>query len=692
MGAIVENAEKVSSGTVKNSEPVEDADAYASLNLGVWRVLLARETVSRGFGVSLNKWNAAVSGYLLLLRFLQEIYSLDPRMVVLFILLKLWDGMETVLMLYVSGRLLQIIEVGLVEGRPDVDAITHAIAARLISSTFTATTEWMREYISPILESRISRHFDYYLLRANLRLDMPTAADGASKSQTSSYDAWRSFEGLCDVGGQLFGLVSQLVFISQQKSVGIFFMLLAIIRPVLSLALSRTLWMKPHVMYSDNAAYLRLKSLQSMSASRYRGDVIAGNIAGWVTAEYRRAQDTLGNVSSQHVYSQYSMERTPAAGISKEWAGELTTLYWALNAMLRPSKFSMTSIAILQQYSASLNYSLQMVFWDFSKVRKCVADIRILYETANIKNLIVDGDAAYPRPCADTSESKGMDVELQNVSFAYPGEKSKESALRDVSFHIPEGALAVIVGANGSGKSTIIKLLTRMYDADTGVVHVDGLPIAEYRIADLRQAQATLTQDHELYPLTLGENIGLGYAEHVGDEEMIMQAAKDGGAAVLLDKFTDGVKTNLKPVMTAYGYQLDGEKHKALKSVLGKLEKTGEVSGGEKQRLVASRTFMRFRTGKIRLLSVDEPSSALDPTGEFELFERLRETGEGKTMIFVTHRFGHLTKHAGIIICMKEGKVAESHKELMALDGEYASLYNVQAQAFTESEISAKAK
>jgi ABC-type multidrug transport system fused ATPase/permease subunit len=115
---------------------------------------------------------------------------------------------------------------------------------------------------------------------------------------------------------------------------------------------------------------------------------------------------------------------------------------------------------------------------------------------------------------------------------------------------------------------------------------------------------------------------------------------------------------------------------------------------------------MRFKTGKIKLLSVDEPSSALDPRGEFELFERLRQTGEGKTMIFVTHRFGHLTKYADMIMwvshlifcsegltpqdrCMKEGKVIElgTHKDLMARDGEYASLYNVQAQAFTESEV-----
>ncbi|KAJ7222996.1 P-loop containing nucleoside triphosphate hydrolase protein [Mycena haematopus] len=332
-----------------------------------------------------------------------------------------------------------------------------------------------------------------------------------------------------------------------------------------------------------------------------------------------------------------------------------------------------------------------MLFWDFSRVGKSFTDIKILYEAADIKNQIIDGDLEYPRPEVETS--KGMEIELRSVSFAYPGEKSKEAALRDVSVRIPAGSLVVIVGANGSGKSTIVKLLTRMYDTQEGELLVDGLPIRLYRMADLRRAQATLTQDHKLYPLTLAENIGLGYAEHVADTEMIREAARDGGAAELLDKFKDGAQTTLEPTMTAYGYQLDDDKHKPLKDVLAKLEKTADVSGGEKQRLVAARTFMRFKTKQIKLLCVDEPSSALDPRGEFELFERLRQTGEGKTMVFVTHRFGHLTKYADVIICMKEGKVTElgTHKDLMARDGEYASLYNVQAQAFAEGEVAASA-
>ncbi|KAJ6590384.1 P-loop containing nucleoside triphosphate hydrolase protein [Mycena sp. CBHHK59/15] len=482
---------------------------------------------------------------------------------------------------------------------------------------------------------------------------MPTSSDNNSKSQASAAAAWRSFGSLCEAGQRVFELVSQLLFISQQKSGCPLFTLLAMVKPLLTLKLVRTLWMKPYVQFSEN----------SMSGGQFRG----------TATEYHKACKALGLFTDAHAFTVYATHQTPFPKIATELCGDLQTLYWAVSAMLRPGKFPMTSIAILQQYSSTLNHTLQSLFWDFSRLASCVSQIKLLYEAAEIENKILDG--AYPRPGADATQ--GMDIELRDVSFAYSGDKSKDAALRDVSLRISAGSLAVIGGANGGGKSTIIKLLTRMYDTDAGTALVDGLPIARHRLAALRQAQATLTQHHSLYPRR---------SRRISASDMVLQAAADGGAAELLDKFKDGAQPNLDPVSTAYGYELDDEQHKALKALLGKLEKTAEVSGGEKQHLVASRTFMRFRTGKTKLLCIDEPSSALDPMGEHALFEHLRETGAGRTMIFVTHRFGHLTKYVDIIICMKESKVAESgtHTELIALDGEYASLYNVQAQAFAE--------
>ncbi|KAJ6528479.1 P-loop containing nucleoside triphosphate hydrolase protein [Mycena capillaripes] len=254
----------------------------------------------------------------------------------------------------------------------------------------------------------------------------------------------------------------------------------------------------------------------------------------------------------------------------------------------------------------------------------CVSDLReLLYKLGEVKNKIIDGAEAYPN--STVSSEMGMSFEFKNVSFAYPGAKSNDNALKNISLKIPAGHLVVIVGANGSGKTTLIKLLNRLYDVDLGEILVDGLPIKNY------------------------QNIGLGNPDRINDMEMILQAAESGGASEVIKKLSDGLQTELT------------------------------LKGGEKQRLVAARTFMRFLSGNIRFAAADEPSSALDPKAEHQLFQRLREAREGKTLIFVTHRFGHLTKHADL-----DGVIAETgtHQQLMARRGEYSELYNVQAQAF----------
>jgi ABC-type multidrug transport system fused ATPase/permease subunit len=189
-----------------------------------------------------------------------------------------------------------------------------------------------------------------------------------------------------------------------------------------------------------------------------------------------------------------------------------------------------------------------------------------------------------------------------------------------------------------------------MFDPTKGTILLDGEQIQSYRMADLRRSIAILTQEHHLFPLSLKENIGLGNLSSVDDQEMVKDAAEKGGATGVIKKLDDGFDTTLDPMGWTYGSNLEEDPENPLQKALEKLEKKIEVSGGERQRLVASRTFMRFTTGSIKLVLVDEPSSALDPEGEQQLFNNLIASREGKTMIFVTHRFGHLTKHADMIM------------------------------------------
>ncbi|KAK6996658.1 lipid A export ATP-binding/permease protein MsbA [Favolaschia claudopus] len=660
-----------------------------------WRLLLHKESLplssrfslSSDFSVQWDRMKEHLSFVHLLWRFIQEIYYISPTLVLSIFVLRSLAGMETSLMLYASTRLLKSVEVGLIQGRADVQAILRAVCIRLACVALTSTISYARDQVTPMLETRVKLHFEEYSLRAKLRLDIPTAADKNSRPIVSSDLAWDSFTFLTRIFERVSQVSSQILIVLRQTNGGIIFTALSLVGPIINTTHGQNIWRKAYIIFSENPAYLRLRALHQLAfGDTYREGVVSSNLGGWIVEEYRKARQALGDVSDGSVHSAYRARKHPIIRIISRLSYDLPMLYWAAHSILFPNTFSVSAFAILQQHAQVLTYTFQLIHLDWTRATQCLTHIRELYEMGSVENKLRDGDEAYP---SSKSSENGMSFELKNVSFNYPEAKSKSNAIKNVSLKIPAGHLVVIVGANGSGKSTIIKLLNRLYDADSGEILVDGIPIKNYRISDLRRVQALLTQDHVLYPLSLAENIGLGNPERVHDMDMVAQAAESGGADGVIERQKDGFDAILDPVSTARAGHLDKKKHKKLKEILEGLEKKAEVSGGERQRLVASRTFMRLFSGNIRFATADEPSSALDPKGEYQLFQRLRESRQGKTMIFVTHRFGHLTKHADLIMQVEFGEAIETgtHKELMARGGEYFELYNIQAQAFVDASI-----
>lgn len=168
----------------------------------------------------------------------------------------------------------------------------------------------------------------------------------------------------------------------------------------------------------------------------------------------------------------------------------------------------------------------------------------------------------------------------RNVSFSYPNSKSERASLSGVSFTIQPGQLVVIVGTNGSGKSTIIKLLSRFYEPTSGSILIDGIPIEEYSMVELRKGIAMLTQEHQLFPLSVEENIKLGSseAEAMDDRRKIEEAVLGAGAEGIVKGFSDGYDTVLEPVTAGY-LSYTGQQNKELEAMLKKLGKPASVSG-----------------------------------------------------------------------------------------------------------------
>ncbi|KAH8103875.1 P-loop containing nucleoside triphosphate hydrolase protein [Cristinia sonorae] len=542
------------------------------------------------------------------------------------------------------------------------------------------------------MQSRLKIHFQNRIMQTHLKLDLPTSQDNSNKFNANAQQAWSAIGHLVELFEVVFSTVSQLAFVvdlAKDHKGGIRLAFLCLVSPIYVLFSKRELWSRVFGIYASNKHYLRAKAFFNIATNaEYKQEVMVNGAEEYITEEFGKAEDALGNVSDDYAFRLFSRTRTPVPVILADFFRDLPLITYAIDCILHPEYFSVASLAMLQQTSESLRWTFYRLKSQKATMAEDLSYIKALYEGVSIPNTIESGDLSYPLDeSAEKQVQRGMSIELRDVTFAYPGADSR-NVLENISTSIPASSLVVIVGANGSGKSSLVKLLTNLHRPRSGDILIDSHPISAYSTTDLRRATALLTQDHSVFPLNIAENIGLGDPANATDRTRVEEAAKMGGASGFIAKLARKWDEVLFPITTSYASQYP-MRPGDLRDVMLRVEKQSDISGGEKQRLVASRTFMRIMSGNIKLLVVDEPTSAMDPQGEFELFERLRGMREGKTTVFVTHRFGHLTKHADLILCMKEGKLVESgtHVELMARNGEYFSLYNIQAQAFTETPL-----
>jgi len=247
------------------------------------------------------------------------------------------------------------------------------------------------------------------------------------------------------------------------------------------------------------------------------------------------------------------------------------------------------------------------------------------------------------------------EIEFRNVSFRYPN--TDRDVLHNVSFNIRSGQSLALVGKNGAGKTTIVKLLCRLYDANDGEILINGKNVAEYTPRSLQEQIAVLFQDYAWYCLSVKENIGVGRISDIHDMNKISAAAKQGGA----DTFVADLPRRYD-------------------TILGRLFEGGvELSGGEWQKVALARSF--FRNGSLMIL--DEPTASLDAEAEYETFEKLLENSLSRITFLISHRFSTV-RMADQILVLENGRCIEmgTHKDLMQKEGQYAYLFKLQARGY----------
>ncbi len=245
--------------------------------------------------------------------------------------------------------------------------------------------------------------------------------------------------------------------------------------------------------------------------------------------------------------------------------------------------------------------------------------------------------------------------EFRNVSFAYPG--STRRVLRDFNFTLHPGERVALIGENGQGKTTIVKLITRLYDPTEGQILLDGVDLREYDLEDLHSEMGVIFQDFMRYEMTARENIAVGRIEVPHTPEEIEYAADKSLAEGVIAKLPGGFDQML-------GRRFEGGV---------------DLSGGEWQKIALARAYLR----DAQLLILDEPTAALDARSEFEVFQRFAELTFGKMALLISHRFSTV-KMADRIVVLEAGQLVEegSHAQLMALGGRYAGMFEMQAASY----------
>lgn len=607
--------------------------------------------------------------------------------------------------LWFTGNFLRLVQAAINDRELDANMLIQLTCGRVVCSLVQNLLERIDGWLYLDFDDFVKRHYSHYAFKHIARIDLPTFTDPSVSQQLEAVSLRYGF---CSVGRTLDGLlrsgcsilvlltqVSVLVTVLHEQGISSYLSFLTCLCHLVVCILSQmelasgSLDGLSYAATTRNQDYVKMEGLkQFVSDQEHRQEIVANGLGSYLSGHFFELSHRLGNRAGEFWNRFFVHQRkiNNSIHLLKWFADELPEIALVSTVVRDPGNLPMVLAAftLVQSTAKNLRLNLNSIFQQTGGLANQLSSLRVVYSVSEIKNQVVEGTEKLK------SSREGISLEFENVSFQYPG--SKSYALHCVSFRVQQGQLCVIVGFNGSGKSTILKLVARIYDVTEGTIRINGRDIREVKLDDLRRSTAVLFQDYTLFPLSIKDNIALGNPEHATDLKLIEEAARLGGADTVIEHLPERWDTYLSrpdsvhDIIRVQHDDPNGETGRALRELTG-TRPSQALSGGQQQRVAVARTFMRTigPDSAVGLLLFDEPSAALDPVAEHDLFSRLHENRGKRTMVFSTHRFGNLTKYADIIVYMNQAEVVETgtHEELMKSGGDYARLWKLQAEAFT---------
>ncbi|MCC6591441.1 MAG: ABC transporter ATP-binding protein [Bryobacterales bacterium] len=564
------------------------------------------------------------------------------------LLLRLLAALVPVSMLAVSKWILDAIQARST-GAPLADRFWLWVGLEFALATTGAILGRGIGYFDALLADRFTRHVSVRVMEHASRLDLqayedPVFYDRLERARVQATDRIAMI--------QAMGTILQQMIVAASLSATVFWFspwLLA----VLVLAVLPAFLGESHFAFLGYSLNIRqtpirrqLDYLRVLGASKESAkELKLFGLHSFFTREYANLSDTI-------------YEQNVALARRRLGAGALlsilsTTGYYGAYAYVIyrtvTGDLSWGSLQLLAGAIAGASANLQSVFATFSSIADQSLFLTDLVEFLRVRPTIESKPGALPapRPVRD-----GFD--FQNVSFRYPG--TDRRVLDRFNFRIEPGERIALIGENGQGKTTIVKLLTRLYDPSEGRILLDGIDLRDYDLDDLHHEIGVIFQDFMRYEMTARENIAVGRIDSPANGNIERAARKSLADAVI----------NRLP----HGYD----------QLLGRRFEGGvDLSGGEWQKVALARAYLR----EAQLLILDEPTAALDARAEYEVFQRFAELTQGKMALLISHRFSTV-RMADRIVVLADGRIAEhgSHTQLMALGGQYAEMFELQASSY----------
>ena len=588
-----------------------------------------------------------------IVRVMALVWATSPLLTIALALTTLLQSVTPAAQVWLAGRLIDEVVAGIAAGGSDehIRAIVIIAVIQLVLLVSSSFLQTVGNISQQLLQERMAIHVQLEIMRHAATLDLADFENAAyydQLQQAQRESARRPVDMVSGVFGLGRSIVTFATMIALLLGLSPWIAAAALISPIPAfISGSRYGWWGFQMMRRQSPVRRLMSYLTTlMTTDEYAKEVKLFTAGDYFIDRYERTAADYYEETRQLLVRRY------LAGFG--W-GSLTTLassgtflYVALLAVR--GQVTLGALTVYTQAAAQVQGAFQGILGGVQGIYENGLYLSTLYDLLERQPKIQA--PAHPAPVRRPFR---QGIEFRNVTYRYPGRD--EPALENVSFTIEPGQTVALVGRNGAGKSTIVKLLGRLYDPDEGDILIDGRDIRDYDPVELRREFGVMFQDYAAYQLTAGENIGVGNVDHTSDRAAIVSAAERGGADDVIARLPEGFETTL-------GKQFEGGH---------------QLSGGEWQKIALARGFMR----DAQVLILDEPTAALDAQAEHDLFARIKELTRGKMALYISHRFSTV-RMADRILFLEHGRLVEqgTHDELMLLGGRYASLFELQAASY----------